>query len=61
MSITAKLIAHTIGKTANKWGIDRLFLQEAKLMRVKYNFGAILFTYEEVDEFLPSELRSNKQ
>lgn len=56
----AKLLAHVISKTANKWEIDRLFLQEAKLMRVKYNFGAILFMYEEVNEFLPSELRSNK-
>jgi len=55
----AKLIAHIIVKTASKWGIDRLFLQENKLMRIKYNFDAILFMYKEVDELLPPELRND--
>lgn len=45
---------------ANKQGIDRLFLQEAKLMRVKYNYDTILFTYKEGDEFLSPKPRSNK-
>lgn len=45
---------------ANKQGIDRLFLQESKLMRVKYNYGTILFTYKEGDEFLPPEPRLKK-
>lgn len=55
-----KLIACIISKMANKQGIDRLFLQEAKLMRVKYNYGTILFTYKEGGEFLPPEPRSKK-
>lgn len=45
---------------ANKQGIDRLFLQEAKLMRVKHHYGTILFTCKGGHEFLPPEPRSNK-
>lgn len=53
-------MARIISKIANEQGIDRLFLQEAKLMRVKYNYGTILFTYKEGNEFLSPEPRSNK-
>lgn len=60
LSIMAKLIACIIVKTANTWGIDRLFLQQDKVMRIKDNFCWILFTDEEVAKFLPLELSSNK-